>query len=75
MKKVSIIPFLLSFHFAYAGTGGASDGIPFILSIIGLLSVIVAVLYLIEFIRNIIKAHKENKLAHLTDASNNENLS
>ncbi len=74
MKKILLIPFLLSFQFAYAGTGSGNDEILFILSIIAVLLFILAVLYSIEFIRKIIKEHKLKKLAQLNDETTSENL-
>jgi len=75
MKKLLLIPFLLSFHFAYAGTGSANDGMLFILSIVGILSFILAVLYSIDYIRRIVKECKEKKIAQLADKANSENIS
>lgn len=75
MKKILLIPFLLSFHFAYAGTGGANDEILLILSIIAVLLFILAVLYSIDFIRRIIKERKEKKIAHHNDEGISENNS
>ena len=75
MKKILLIPFLLSFHFAYAGTGSANDEILFILTIIAVLLFILAVLYSIDFIRRIIKERKEKKINHPADKANSENIS
>jgi hypothetical protein len=74
MKKILLISFLLSFHFTYAGTGGANDGILFSLSIIAVMLFILVVLYSIDFIRRIIKERKEKKIAHLADKANSENI-
>jgi len=75
MKKILLIPFLLSFHFAYAGTGSGSDEILFILSIIAIMSIILAVLYTIDFIKRIIKERKNRKAAHLNDEGISDNNS
>lgn len=75
MKKKLLIPFLLSFYFAYAGTGSANDAILFYLAIIAVMSFILAVLYSINFIRRIIKERKEKKITHLADKVNDENIS
>jgi len=75
MKKILLIPFLLTFYFAFAGTGGAKDENLFILSIIAVMLSILAVLYSIDFIRRIIKERKEKKIAHLTDKEDSENIS
>jgi NADH:ubiquinone oxidoreductase subunit 2 (subunit N) len=75
MKKILLIPFLLSFHFAYAGTGSGNDETLFILSIIAVMLSILAVLYSIDFIRRIIKERKEKKINHLADNANSENIS
>jgi hypothetical protein len=74
MKSFLLILFLLSFHFAFAGTGSANDEIFFILVIIAILSFILAVLYSIDFIRRIIKERKEKKKAHLADKTKSENI-
>ena len=75
MKKILLIPFLFSFYFAYAGTGGANDAILFYLAIIAVMSFILAVLYSISFIRKIIKERKEKKIIHLADKDNDETIS
>jgi|WetSurMetagenome_2_1015567.scaffolds.fasta_scaffold1697104_1 hypothetical protein len=75
MKKILLIPFLLSFHFAFAGTGSANDEIYFLLVIIAILLCILAVLYTIDFIRRIIKERKEKKIANIADKTNIENIS
>ena len=74
MKKVLLIPFLLSFNLAYAGTGSANDVIEFYLSIIAILLFIVAVLYTITFIRRIIKERKEKKITPPEDNVDGENI-
>jgi hypothetical protein len=75
MKKLLLIPFLLSFYFSYAGTGSGNDAVLFYLAIIALMSFILAVLYTISFIKRIIKEHKEKKITHLDDKDNGENIS
>ena len=75
MKKFLLIPLLFSFHFAFAGTGGAKDENLVILSIIAVIASVLAVLYAIEFTRRIIKKHKEKRIAQLSDNTNNENIS
>ncbi len=74
MKKNLFIPLLLSVHFAYAGTGGAHDASFFMLSIIAIMSIVLAVLYSIDFIRRIVKELREKKIAQLTDETNSENI-
>lgn len=63
MKKSLTLLFLLSFHFAQAGTGSGRDEIFFILSIIAVLLFIFTVLYSIEFVKRMIKGHREKKMA------------
>ena len=75
MKKNLFIPFLFSIQFTFAGTGGAHDASFFMLSVIAIMSVILAVLYSIDFIRRIVKDLREKKIAHLADESNGENIS
>ena len=75
MKKFLLVPFLLSFHFTYAGTGGANDGILFSLSFIAVMLFILVVLYSIDFIRRIIKERKEKKITHLADKVNDVDIS
>jgi hypothetical protein len=75
MKKILFILFLLSFNFAYAGTGSGNDEYLFILSIIAIMLSILAVLYSIDFIRRIIKERKEKKIAHGTDDAGSEDIS
>ncbi len=72
MKKFLLIPFLISFHFAYAGTGSANDVMLFYLAIIAVMSFILVVLYSINFIRRIIKERKEKKITHHADKANGE---
>jgi hypothetical protein len=74
MKKNLLLSFLLSCHFAYAGTGGAKDETLFLLSIIAVMLIILSVLYSIDFTKRIIKEHKEKKIAHLTDEAYGENI-
>lgn len=75
MKKILLILFLLSFHFAYAGTGSGNDEILFILSIIAVLLFILAVLYTIDFIKRIIKERKNRRTAPQNDEGISENNS
>jgi hypothetical protein len=75
MKKILLIPFLLSFHFAYAGTGGARDEIQFLLVILAVLLLIYAVLYLIDFVSKIIKQHKEKKITYTADETDSGPIS
>ena len=75
MKKILLILFLLSFHFAYAGTGSANDEILFLLVIIAILLFILAVLYSTSFIRRIIKERKQKKITQLADNTDIENIS
>ena len=75
MKKILLIPFFLSFHFSYAGTGSAKDEFVFILSIIAVMLFVLAVHYSIDFIRKIIKERKEKKIVQLNDKSDSVNIS
>jgi hypothetical protein len=75
MKKLLLIPFSISFHFAYAGTGSANDVILFYLVIAAVLAFILGVYFLIVFIRRIIKKRREKKIAHLAAYANSENIS
>lgn len=74
MKKVLVIPFLLSFCFAYAGTGDANDVNQLILIIIAVLLTILSVLYTISFFRKIIKERREKKAAQQNDTADSEVL-
>ncbi len=74
MKKNLFIPLLFSIQFTFAGTGGAHDASLFMLSIIAIMSIVLAVLYSIDFIRRIVKELREKKIAHLTDEANSENI-
>jgi len=74
MKKVLLIPFLLSFYVAYAGTGSGSDASLFYLAIIAFMSIILGGLYSVNFFRKIIKERKERKIAHHADEVNDENI-
>ena len=67
MKKLLLITFLLSFHFAFAGTGGAKDVNQLILIVIAVMLTILAVLYTIDFFRRIIIERREKKTAPLND--------
>jgi hypothetical protein len=75
MKKILLLPFLLSFHFAYAGTGGANDEVPFLLVIIAVLLFILAVLYSIDFVRRIIKQRREKKETPRATEADSQNVS
>jgi hypothetical protein len=75
MKKILLIPLLLTFQFTYAGTGSANDENLFVLAIIAVMSFILAVLYSINFFRKIIKERREKKIAHLADKTNSEDIS
>jgi len=75
MKKLLLIPFLLSFHFAFAGTGAANDEILFLLVIIAILSFILVVLYSIDFIRRINKECRKKKIARMAENAGSENIS
>lgn len=75
MKKFFFLVFLLSFHFADAGTGSGRDEIFFILSIIAVLLFILAVLYSVDFIRRIIKERRAKKAARAAEESISENIS
>jgi hypothetical protein len=72
MKKILLIPFLLSFQFAYAGTGSANDEIPLILLIIAAGILILAVIYLFEYIRKMRKKRREQKTAQDAGIVQNE---
>lgn len=72
MRKVLLVPFLISFHFASAGTGGAKDDYLLILSIIAVLLFILTVLCSIDFLRKLIKEHKEKKMALLAEKESGE---
>ncbi len=75
MKKILVIPFLLSFHFAYAGTGSANDEMLFLLVICAFLLFILAVISSVEFITKMIKHHKEKKITDTAFDSNSDNIS
>jgi hypothetical protein len=55
MKKFLSGLFILSLNDCYAGTGGASDGILFVLAIIVIILLLLATGYLIDFLKIRIK--------------------
>lgn len=55
MKKLLLCLFVLSLNNCYAGTGGASDGILFVLSIMMIMVLLLATGYLIDFLKARIK--------------------
>jgi hypothetical protein len=67
MKRLLIIPFLLSFYFVQAGTGSGRDSLLFYIAIIAVLSIILAVLFSITLVRKIIAERKKKKLSHLSE--------
>ena len=71
MKKFLIIALLFSFQYTYAATGSGNDGILMILSIIGVLTSILLILYSVSFMRNFIKKRKE-RMTQSTQDENNE---
>lgn len=71
MKRFLIIALLFSFQYTYAATGSGNDGILMILSIIGVLTGILLILYSISFIWNYIKKRKQ-RMAQITQYENNE---
>jgi hypothetical protein len=75
MKKVFFILLMLSFRFAYAGTGSGRDEVLLILSIIAVMSFILALLYSIDFVKRRIKEHREKKAARAAGEAVNESLS
>ncbi len=74
MKKFLIVPFLLSFHFAFAGTGGGRDTVFFYLVIIEILSIIFVVIYSIGFFRRIIQDRKNKRNALSDDKPEGETM-
>ncbi|HNW69748.1 MAG TPA: hypothetical protein PKI01_05065 [Bacteroidales bacterium] len=74
MKKLLLIPLLLSCCVAYAGTGSGNDASLFYLAIIAFMSIILAGLYTVSFFRKIIKERKEKKLDHTAEEVNDENI-
>jgi len=74
MKKILLIPFLLSFHFAYAGTGSANDEMLFLLVICAFLLLILALITSVEFITRMIKHHREKKITDTALDTNTGNI-
>jgi len=74
MKKILIVPFLLSFHFAFAGTGGGRDTVLFYLVIIAILSIIFVVIYSISLFRRIIKNRKNKRNVNPDENVDGENI-
>ncbi len=71
MKQSIALQFLLLFHFAYAGTGGANDIEEVYLLIIGVLAVPLAVFILIGLIRKML-TRRRDKLDASADETHNE---
>jgi hypothetical protein len=67
MKKMLLIPGLLSSHCAFAGTGGAEDENILILSFLAVIVSILALLYAMEFVRKRIAERKEMSIAQPPD--------
>ena len=74
MKKMLIIPLLLSFSFAFAGTGSANDTMLLYLAFIALMLFILVILYSVSFIRRIMKERRERRAAALTNDEPEENI-
>ena len=74
MKKLLLIPLLLSCCVAYAGTGSGNDASLFYLAIIAFMSIILGGLYAISFFRKIIKECKEKKAARHAEEVNDANM-
>lgn len=55
MKKFLSCLFILSLNDCYAGTGGASDGIVFVLAVLVILLLLLAAGYFIDFLKVSIK--------------------
>ena len=64
--------FMLSFNFVYAKKGYSKDETLFFLAICGVLLVTLAILYAIDFIKKIIKQHKNKKTNDLEDIPTEE---
>lgn len=74
MKKILLVPLLLSCCVAYAGTGSGNDVSLFYLAIIAFMSIILGGLYTISFFRKIIKERKEKKMAAHDDQVKDEDV-
>ncbi|MCZ7558082.1 MAG: hypothetical protein M5R41_16900 [Bacteroidia bacterium] len=67
MKKIVLIPCLLSSHCAFAGTGGAEDENILILSFLAVIVSILVLLYATAFVRRRIAERKEKSVAQPAD--------
>jgi hypothetical protein len=62
MKKFLSCMFILSCYNCYAGTGGAKDGILFILSVMGILLLLLSTGYFLDFLKTRIKDARTRRL-------------
>ncbi len=72
MKKFLVIPFLLSCHLAFAGTGSAKDVILLYLVILLILASVLGVYFLIDFIRKIMKKRREKERVQPDDHADDD---
>jgi hypothetical protein len=70
-KKILVTVFLLLFHLAYAGTGSAKDVIFFYLVIIGILAIPVAIYFMVDLTRKIVKKRREKKVSQTFESTDN----
>lgn len=61
MKKFLSVLFILSLKDCYAGTGGARDGILFVLAISAIILLLLATGYFIDFLKNRIREARERR--------------
>jgi hypothetical protein len=74
MKKLLLLPFVCSYQFAFAGTGGAYDEHLLILSFVAVIVSILSILYSVDFIRRKVNERKEKGTDQLLDETNSENI-
>jgi hypothetical protein len=70
-RKILVTMFLFLFHPAFAGTGSAKDVIFFYLVIIGVLAIPVAIYFMVDLTRKILKKRREKKTNQTFDSTDN----
>jgi hypothetical protein len=72
-RKILVTVFLLLFHLAFAGTGSAKDVIFFYLVIIGILAIPVAIYFMVDLTRKIVKKRREKNITQTNDGNDDKN--
>ena len=73
MKKILIFLFLLLFHPAFAGTGGARDTALLYLLVIAFLAVILSALYSVSFVKKMLINRKHHENTQHTNTADDAN--